>query len=104
MTILIVQCSPFRVADDRVSTPEINQHRCGNLACIGALLMLTDILGTPGNVSVRQYRLRLPKIRIRYSHSNARFVQLYGPRDDRVQQILILGYAAMHFPVARNQL
>jgi len=101
---LAKQGPSLRVADDRVAAPEFRHHRRRHLAGKCTDSMLAHALRTPGDRRTRQRSLRLPQIRIGNAH---RELPPWRGRPSGAQvpeQRIVLPQAAVHFPVADDEL
>ncbi|MNY29463.1 hypothetical protein D3C86_1635060 [compost metagenome] len=89
------------MADQCVAHTKLGQHRGSHLAREGTTCLSRHILGTPGHLRARQQRLALGKIGERCANSQRRAGR---SRLDTVEQRRIGGQAAVHLPVADDQL
>ncbi len=92
------------MADDRVAAAEFRHHSRGNLAGVRPAGVLADVLRPPGDRRSRQRRLRLPQIRIGNANRQLLAFGSRPPGTQIGQQPVVLPQAAVHFPVADDEL
>jgi len=102
--IFAEQSTPLRMPHDHVRATELPEHRCRYLSRKSALGVLTYGLATPCDTAARQRLLGLEEVRKRHTHRHQRCVQIGDPITDRTEQRRVVGKAAMHLPIPRDQL
>ena len=100
---LAVVLAPLRMADDRVAHAEVLQHRRRLLAGEGALRLRRDVLRAQRDRRARHQRLHLRQVRRRHAHRDVARRRAHA-RQQGLQQRLVGSQAAVHLPVACDQL
>jgi hypothetical protein len=102
--VLAMHGPTLGMADDDVPTAQFLQHRRGDFARERATLVLAHVLSPPGDRTAGKKRLSLGEEGIRDEH-RARTCPICGkPAFERAEQRFVLGQAAVHLPVAGDEL